>query len=336
MGTIEEFNQELADKNLIGFWSIVRPEAYGPKAPFEPHLWKWGEVWEALSKAGDIIGLDMSLRRFIGFKSPDLKIGTTPTLALGVQMVKPKEVAEAHHHTMGAIRFVIEGEGAQTTVNGEPFPMAKGDLITTPSLTWHDHYNEATDPIVWLDGADNPILKYLGSGLSERFSEKRQTHTRAVGTSDLERGLVRPSWLTHDAKQPPPCRYSWAETEKALKGLGETPGDPYDGVLLRYVNPVTGGSTLPTMSCEIQMLRAGERTKCHRHTSNTIYHVFQGAGFTYIDDTRYDWGQGDTFTVPLWCWHRHGNDRSGENAVLFVMNDRPIMESLDFYREERQ
>jgi len=262
-----------------------------------------------------------------------VKMGTTHTMLLGAQLVKPGEIAEAHHHTMGAIRFVIRGGGAQTTVNGEPFPMEPGDLIRTPSLSWHDHYNGSDQPIIWLDGADGPFIKYLGIGFSERFREKQQTHQRPVGTSAYELGPARPNWVSASPGQPPPYRYRWDDTEKVLRGLGEKPGDPYDGIVLRFVNPLTGGPTLHTLSCEIQMLRPGEQTKSHRHTSSTIYHVFKGGGFTVAGDTRHDWEQGDTFTVPYWQWHHHGN-RSRNEAVLFAMNDRPVMEAFGFYREE--
>jgi gentisate 1,2-dioxygenase len=125
------------------------------------------------------------------------------------------------------------------------------------------------------------------------------------------------------------------KTRSARKGrtLGEKVGDPFDGLLLRYVNFLTGGPTLPTLSCEIQMLRPKEETKLHRHTSSAIYHVFEGVGFTVIDDVRLEWEKGDTFTVPLWRRHFHGNS-SHEKNILFVMNDRPVMEALGFYCEE--
>jgi gentisate 1,2-dioxygenase len=52
-----------------------------------------------------------------------------------------------------------------------------------------------------------------------------------------------------------------------------------------------------------------------------------------LGDTRHDWEEGDTFTIPYWQWHHHGN-RSRNEAVLFAMNDRPVMEAFGFYREE--
>jgi gentisate 1,2-dioxygenase len=333
MTELEKLNQHLEEKNLIGFWNIVTQSSYEPKAPFEPCLWKWEEISNALDRAGEVLNLEQSFRRFIGFRTPSIKMGTTNTLLLGAQLVKPGEVAEAHHHTMGAIRFVIRGGGAQTTVNGEPFPMQPGDLITTPGLAWHDHYNGSDKPIIWLDGADGPFIKLLGIGFSKRFSEKQQAHVRPVGSSLYELGPARPSWVSSDSVQPPPYRYRWEDTEKTLSALGEKPGDPCDGILLRFVNPLAGGPTLPTMSCEIQMLRPGEQTQSHRHTSSTVYHVFRGKGFSVVGETRYEWQEGDTFTVPYWEWHHHGNDgRNG--AVLFVMNDKPVMDAFGFYREE--
>lgn len=335
MNRVDELNRDLEAQNLLGFWTIPRADVYEPKSSFEPYLWKWRDVAGALDRVAEVIGPEMSLRRFIGFRNPSLKpkLATTHTMALGVQYVKPHELAEAHHHTMGAIRFVIKGGEAQTTVNGEPFPMETGDFITTPSLTWHDHYNGSDGPVIWLDGNDNPLIKYLEIGFGKRFAQSRQAHSRPVGSSVYELGPARPSWVSSDSLQPPPYRYPWEDTERALKVLHEKPGDPFDGIVLRFVNPLTGGPTLPTLSCQIQMLRQGEETQSHRHTSSAIFHVFRGKGFTVFDDTCYEWEAGDSFCIPHWRWHRHGNNSRAE-AILFVMSDRPVMDALGFFKEE--
>ena len=329
-----EFDRALERKNLFGYWNVGTGSAYAePAASFEPCLWKAKDLFEALNRAGTDLSLEQTFRRFIGFSTPSLKNTTTHTVILGAQLVKPGEIAEAHRHTMGAIRFVIRGGGAQTTVDGEPFPMESGDLITTPGGTWHDHYNGSTEPVIWLDGADRPLMKYLQIGFHEPFNQRQQLHSRSVDTSTRELGPLRPNWISASSPRIPPYRYTWHDAAKALQVLGEQPGDPCDGILLRYVNPLTGGPTLPTLSCELQMLRPAEQTKSHRHTSTPVYHVFKGKGFTMIDDIRFEWEAGDSFTVPLWRWHHHGNG-SGEEAVLFVMNDRPVMEALGFYREQ--
>jgi 1-hydroxy-2-naphthoate dioxygenase len=334
MANAEDFDRALERKNLFGYWNVGTGAAYAePKASFEPCLWKGADVYDALDKAGSQLSLDQTFRRFIGFSTPSLKYSTTHTVILGAQLVKPGEIAEAHRHTMGAIRFVIQGGGAQTTVDGEPFPMESGDLITTPGGTWHDHYNGSDQPVIWLDGADRPLMKYLQIGFHEPFPEKQQPHSRAVDTSACEFGPTRPSRVPPGSSRTPPYRYKWEDAVKALNVLGETPGEPCDGILLRYVNPLTGGPTLPTLSCELQMLRPAEQTKAHRHTSTAVYHAFKGKGFTMIDDVRFEWEAGDSFTVPLWRWHRHGNE-CADQAVLFVINDRPVMDALGYYREE--
>ncbi len=331
MSKLDDFNRRLEAKNLVGYWGIPRSEVFEPKPSFAPCIWRGADVFSALDEAGELLGMEDSARRFIAFRSPG-KVRTTHTLALGVQMVKPGEIARAHRHTMGAIRFVLQGGGAQTTVEGEPFPMEAGDFITTPGRSWHDHYNGSQEPIVWLDGIEAPLMGLLEIGFGETFSSDQQPLSRPENFSRSELGLARPSWV-QQGKQPPPYRYPWTETEKTLKALGENPGDPHDGLLLRYVNPLTGGPTLPTFSCEIQMLRPGETTKSHRHTSTAIYHAFRGEGFTVVGDQRFEWKQGDSFTVPLWTPHHHGN-QSRQDAILFSMNDRPLMEALGFYREE--
>jgi gentisate 1,2-dioxygenase len=302
MSKMDELNQQLEQSNLLGYWNIVRGRGddYEPKSSFEPYMWKWKDVASGLDKAGETLGPEDSFRRFIGFSTPALNGNTTRTLLLGAQLVKPGEIAKAHHHTMGAIRFVVRSGAAETAINGEPFPMHPGDLVTTPSSTWHDHYNSSGEPIIWLDGDDGPFMRYLQQGFGERFEKDQQPRSRAADSFSYELSPVRPSWILSGSLQPPPYRYRWEDTERALSALGERPGDPFDGILLRYVNPVNGGPTLPTLSCEMTMLRPGEQTKEHRYTSSAIYHVFRGKGFTVIDGARHEWETGDSFTVPLW------------------------------------
>lgn len=95
---------------------------------------------------------------------------------------------------------------------------------------------------------------------------------------------------------------------------------------------MTGGPTLPTISAHLQLLRKGEHTNAHRHTSSSIYHVAEGGGRTVVADTVFDWEQGDTFVVPSWAWHEH-ESLHGE-AVLFSYTDKPILAAFGLYREE--
>jgi gentisate 1,2-dioxygenase len=176
-------------------------------------------------------------------------------------------------------------------------------------------------------------MRFLEVGFHEPHEIGQQVVSKSEGTACAELSFSRPTWVQAHSIHPPGYRYRWAETETALKTLGETQGDPYDAIFLEYVNPLTGGPTLPTLSCGIQMLRPGEKTCAHRHTSSTVYHVFRGAGATAIDDVRYEWEAGDTLSVPLWRVHYHEN-RSAEPAILFVLSNRPALSALGYYREE--
>jgi gentisate 1,2-dioxygenase len=210
--------------------------------------------------------------------------------------------------------------------------MEEGDLVTTPNWTWHDHYNGSDEPVVWLDGLDSRFVGYLGAGLREGFSKEQQPIEKPDGYSSIVAGHARPNWLRMQFATPP-FRYPWSDTRAALRTLRESAGDPFDGIRLQYVNPFNGGPTIPTFSCEIQLLRLGEKTASHRHLSTAVYHAFRGQGVTTIDGEAYSWTQGDIFIIPPWRSHRHENSADTE-AILFSVSDWPAMAALGLYREE--
>jgi gentisate 1,2-dioxygenase len=335
MADLRDFNEELRKKNLGGYWQAFQ-EVYREPNSYGPQLWKWQDVDDAIRKAGEVVGLEASSRRVIQLRHPALNGTTAHTLQLNIQMLKPGEHALAHRHTLAGIRFIIRGKGVDCAVEGENFSLAEGDLLTTPSWTWHEHRNRSANSVLWLDGLDSPLVRTLlpDIGFFEPHREGTHPLTKPERKSVHDSGLIRPSWVRHNGVQPPACCYRWSEVASALKSLGEKPGDPYDGILLHYVNPLSGGPTLPTLSCSIQMLRAGEKTRSHRHTSTEVYHVFRGKGATVVGEDRYEWEAGDSFVLPFWRFHRHEN-LSDREAILFVMADRPVMEQLGFYREEK-
>ena len=206
---------------------------------------------------------------------------------------------------------MLHGRGAYTTVEGAKCVMEPGDLVLTPSMTWHDHGNEGTEPVMWIDGLDSPVVRYLENLAMDTYPEERQP---VAGTPAGQ--------LLH---------YRWEATHAALLRQRELPASPYDDVLVEYVNPSTGRSVLPTLGCYIQMLRAGVRTRSHRETSSAVYHVVAGAGHSVIDGHRFDWTRGDFFAVPPRAWHEHACD-GGEPAILFSFQDVPLLKALGHYR----
>lgn len=327
---LSELDDELEKNQLSGFWK-TRVPLHSSEAPY---LWKWEALLDGLMKASETIGIEQAERRAIRLVSPHIPTkSTSHTLQLTFSIVNPGEVARAHRHNMAAIRFVVQGKGAYTAVDGERFPMEEGDLILTPNWTWHDHHNESADPIIWLDGLDGPLIQSLNVLFFEEYEKEAQPITRGTGESLSRLGYARAPKRDESHSRGVPFRYIWSETYKALKTASETERDPHDGTLLRYINPVTGGYTYPTMSCEIQLLKGRERTRSHRHTSTAVYHVFKGRGRTAVGEGYLEWKQGDSFVIPLWNWHSHEN-LSNNEAVLFSINDRPVMEALQLYREE--
>jgi gentisate 1,2-dioxygenase len=154
-------------------------------------------------------------------------------------MVYPGKRAPAHRYMMEAICFIVKGRGASTIVEGEQFAMEEEDLITTPNWSWHDHVNAADQPIIWLDGANRPMIHYFQVIFAEPYSIPRQAVVRPVGWSGPCYGVVRPRETVPSGKGfRPPYRYPWRETERALETRSEDPGDPFDGVPLRFVDPL--------------------------------------------------------------------------------------------------
>jgi gentisate 1,2-dioxygenase len=306
-----------------------------PTPDYGPFLWKWDEIEAILAAAVDHVPPEEAHRRFIGFQHPDVAMGTTPNLVLGGQMILPSETAPCHRHTMDAIRFVVDGDGsAGTVVDGENFPMARGDLVTTPNWSWHDHVNGGDTATTWLDGAVAPLIVHFQIGFGEPHQQPAQDIIRPEGFSARRFSKMdNAAPVTGEAAGRAPYRYPWTETEAALMEAGQGPADDCDGAMLRYAHPETGGATLPTMDCRIQMLNGRQKLRPHRHTHAAIYHVFEGEGSTTIGEERFDWVAGDTFVVPLWAWHAHENG-SAERAILFSITDEPVMRSLGFYREE--
>lgn len=325
--SVESLDNDMAGKNLSGYWRLgMEGLPDHPMTPVQPCLWKWADIHDSLVRAGEVISLENSERRVVRLVNPGLdkkNAFATQTIQVSFQYVKPGETARAHRHTPAALRFFIQGSGAYTTVNGQQCQMEPGDLILTPNMTWHDHSNDGSTPVIWLDGLDFPLVTALHQVMQERYPERRQK----IGMSSED--------VISDQSRGDFFHYKWRDTEPALRSLAKSEGgrDRFDGFLHEYRNPATGGPTMTTMQCAVQLLAANEQTDAHRHTSTVMYHVFRGRGATQIGEQLFEWQQGDTFVVPVWHAHRHQNS-SADEAILFSMSDAPALKALGLYREE--
>jgi gentisate 1,2-dioxygenase len=188
-----------------------------------------------------------------------------------------------------------------------------------------------------MDGLDRPLVASLNAIFFEPYAEDRQEVTLPENHSGRKYagGHVRPAWERRGPVMSPQHLYSWDDTYAALSSMG-TLGEvsPFDDVAVEYVNPLTGGHALPTLGCQIQLLRPGVHTRAHRHTSSSVFQVFRGLGYSVVNGQRFDWQAGDLFAVPTWAWHEHVNASATDEAILFSINDLPVMEALALFREQ--
>ena len=316
---LEAFDAKLAKSNIRGQWKseeFLQKAIGGPKPAGAPAIWKWADVTALLDEAGRVMPESMTARRSLIFQNPALPRGTTQTMNMGVQMIQPGETAWAHRHSIAALRFVIQGHpDLSTVVDGEVCPMEDFDLVLTPNWSWHDHHNRSNRPVYWLDVLDVPLVLGLNQTFYEAFGEKEQ--------EPRDRG-----------RDAPKLRFPWREVEQALKKQAAQKGNLPEGAVYDYINPATGGATLPTLLCRAQWLPAGFETKPCRRTSSAVSFVARGEGMTVVDGQEIRWGKNDCFVVPNWARHRHVNLSQNGEAVLFSVHDTPVLKALGLYREE--
>lgn len=323
-------NEKLAKNNIQGYWQ----SSHGRETVIEPHLWSWEGIYDCVQDSCQLVTIGAggdTFRRAHGLRHPTLG-QASPSLTMGVQAVNPGETALAHRHVAAALRFVIQSDGGSTTSDGDQMVMEEGDLLIQPNWTWHDHANAGKKPVLWLDILDAHIVRLFGANFHENFSEDTQPSSKPANFSNDHYGVVR---SVGETITDPPFHYRWSETSRALEAAAaQGPTSAFDGTMLSYKNPVTGGPTFRTMDCRIQLLQPGEETKSHRHTGTTLYHVFKGSGETTVEDNTLNWNDKDCFMLPTWRWHKHRNASKSEPAILFSVTDRPSLEAFNFYREE--
>jgi gentisate 1,2-dioxygenase len=344
----EQLYRDMDPLNLTPLWEVLHalvPQQ--PTSPCVPALWKYEAVRPFLMRAGEAITAEEAVRRVLILENPALRgqSAITQSLYAGLQLILPGEVAPSHRHTQSALRFIVEGSGAYTAVDGERTTMRPGDFIITPSWTWHDHGHdgrgsaEAGQPVVWLDGLDIPMIRFFDAGFAENDTSKSQLISREEGTSYARYGYNMAP-VRHDAPfrgTSPIFSYPYERSREALQRLErDAPVDDWDGVKLRYVNPLTGGAPMPTMGTFMQRLPAGFAGKAWRQTDGAVYSVVEGQGTATIEGGGHSWtfefSPRDHFVVPSWHTARFSSERG---CVLFSFSDRPVHQALGIHHEER-
>ncbi|MBV2205673.1 MAG: gentisate 1,2-dioxygenase [Pseudomonas sp.] len=337
----EQFYQRIKQHDMFPLWEQLHnlvPSS--PTTPCMSALWSYQTLRPLLMEAGGLITAEEAVRRVLVLENPSLRgqASVTQSLYAGLQLILPGEVAPSHRHSQSALRFVVEGHGAYTAVNGERTTMEPGDFIITPSWTWHDHGNprleEGGEPVVWLDGLDIPMVRFFSAAFAENYEQPVQPLTRPEGTSLARYGHnLLPVRYQARSLTSPILSYPYARTREVLQkllDLGEL--DPWEGVKMRYVNPATGRWPMPTIATFMQLLPKGFSGMVARSTDATVYSVVEGRGVAVIEGQRFAFVAKDLFVVPSWARLRF---EAPEECVLFSYSDRPVQESLGILREER-
>ena len=334
---LDAFYRRIAPANLAPLWQVFsRLITRTPTSDCQPALWRYADLRPLLMEAGGLISAKQAERRVLVLENPGLRdqAKITTSLYAGLQLVLPGEVAPAHRHSQSALRFILEGAGAYTSVDGEKTLMNVGDFVLTPSWAWHDHGNDSAQPMIWLDGLDVPLVQALDASFFEPYGEDAYPVTRGQGDS-LARfgsGLLP---VDFEAKSPasPVLNYPYARSLEALDQLRRADDwDACHGIKLTYVNPVTGGPPMPTIAAFLQLLPQGFAGEPYRATDATVFSVVDGTGTIELGETRLAWGPKDTFVVPSWRQYRL---LAESEAVLFSFSDRPVHKALGLWREHR-
>lgn len=331
-----EFYTRLDEKNTAPLWEVlgrlVLPE---PKPHARAHCWKYEELRPLIMEGGRLITAKEAERRVLILENPGLRglAQITQSLYAGLQLITPGEVAPTHRHSASALRFVVEGRGAYTAVDGERTTMYPGDLILTPSWTFHDHGNPGLEPVVWLDGLDIPIVNMLDASFAEHHPSETQPLSRREGDALVRYGSnMLPIDYTPSGPSAPLLVYPYARSRETVEQLyrhGQL--HPCHGAKMQYVNPATGGYPMPTIAAFLQYLPNGFRGDAYRSSDASVFVAVEGRGETRIGDQVFAWEPRDIFVVPSWAPVSH---RAAEDAVLFSFSDRAAQKALGLWREE--
>jgi gentisate 1,2-dioxygenase len=335
---LEALYAEMLPEHLTPLWEslaeLVRPQ---PRSPARVQRWSYDVARGYLLRAGDLISAEQAERRVLILENAGLagQSAIIPSLYAGLQLILPGEIAPSHRHSQCALRFVLEGDGAFTALDGEKAIMRPFDLVLTPGGQWHDHGNPSDQPMIWLDGLDIPTVRHFDASFAEHLSEKAHKETAPPGDTLARYGHnMRPMRGSTADRRPahqPLFHYPYAQWRPALDAMARSaPVDPHLGHALEFLNPADGGAIMPTISAHVRLLPAGFETRPRRSTDGTVFVVVEGTGTARVEGQDIALGPRDIMVVP--SWHELVL-LAATDLVLFAYSDKAAQEKLNLYKE---
>ena len=336
--------EDFAAHDVIPLWNVredLIPTAPTPNAV--SHIWHWDDLYPLAQRAGELIPVGRGgERRAIAMANPGLpgRPYVTPTLWAAIQYLGPGEVAPPHRHSQNAFRFVLEGEGVWTVVDGDPVAMRRGDLLLTAGWQFHGHHNPSKEPMAWLDGLDIPFVANIDAAFFE-FGPDDVTDVSTPPSSRAERlyghpGLIPLSSVPDAKAHSVLAAYRWEHTDAALRDQLSLEAEGYPGVVsaghaaIRFSDPLTGRDALPTIRTEMHRMVAGSSTPTTREAGSCVWQVFDGTGSVRLDSQDREIKHGDVIAVQSW---NEVEISAHTELTLFRMSDAPILERLGLNRK---
>ena len=330
--TLEEFHAAMKQAGVAALWETHAAQAANPRPKDLPLHWRWSDLQPLIDMTTRIVTAAEADRRVLTLQNPAHERASAPrsiapNLTGALQILMPGEMAPPHRHTPGALRFVLEGSGARTVVDGKSCVMEEGDMILTPGWSWHEHVHEGRGRMVWFDGLDAPLHAHLTSGVFEP-GPVHDVPPLEPDAAYQAAGLLPEGQMT-DRPYSPVFRYPWHAAKMALSSA---PRARDGSKRLRYVNPETAGAAMNFIDCFLVALPTGAATRPTRSSADAVCVVAEGTGTSLIGETLVTWERRDIFTIPHGTWASH--TASSKDATLFVMTDRDLMARLGMLRDD--
>ncbi len=319
-----------------------------------PHRWRWREISPYLFKIAEIARtakdkpLEKTDRQGILLTNPGLggRLQITNTIRAAIAIYNRGDIAPAHIHSPNASRTILSDKGGYTNVEGERCECRRGDIVFTPNGTWHDHGNDDSEPMIWIDMLDWPLMEYLDCvWVDQDFHDPSQSNVKSQKTIHADghstrlygHGGLKPVFLSNQRgwgqDMTPLFHFKGADVREALEKLKKEEGDPCEGIKLEFVNPLTGKSVYPTLEYSAQLIRPGEELMAKRETSSAYAVIFEGQGYSEIGGQRFDWEKNDVMALPNFLWRRHVNTGKTD-AVIYTTSDAALMKNIGQYRAQ--
>ena len=330
-----DYVEALTRENLVPLWPSLRAliPAGKPRPLTKPTHWSYQALRPLLMRAGELTPIEKAERRVLVLANPGHgleNLKASSAIYLGMQLLLPGEWAPAHRHTPNAVRMIVEGHGAYTTVEGQKCPMSRGDLILTPTGQWHEHGHDGDEPVVWLDVLDLPLVYYMEASYHDDGPSQAAQPDRS--SEYVRGGLLPTSAFQRENSRYPMLRYAWSDARAALLALAESQPETAS-VQITYTNPLTGEHAENILGFYAQMLRPGQSLRMPVRSPAAVYHQIEGATDVVIEELHFTLSNADTCCAPGYSAITLSNRSTIEPSFLFIADETPLHTKLGVFEK---